>query len=84
VAGDGVTKLKPEYRPTGVEHHHSQTADMFAVDHYKETGRIQLQGEVRAILLKRKRDRKTLRQKPESRAPMRRRSSQGERAEMRL
>jgi hypothetical protein len=33
VAGDGVTKLKPEFRPIGAEHYHPLAAAMFAVDH---------------------------------------------------
>ena len=40
-------KVKPEYRSMG------------AVDHYQESGRILLHNEVRAILLKRKRERVT-------------------------
>jgi hypothetical protein len=49
-----TAKVKPEYRPMGAERYHSQAAAMFAVDHYRETGKILLHSEVRAILLKRK------------------------------
>jgi hypothetical protein len=49
-------KLKPEYRPMGAERYHTQAAAMFAVDHYRETGRILLHGEVKALLRKQKRE----------------------------
>jgi hypothetical protein len=41
---DGVAKLKPEYLPMGAQRYHSRAPAMFAVDHYKETGRILAQG----------------------------------------
>lgn len=50
-----TAKVKPEYRPMGAERYHSQAAVMFAVDHYRETGKILLHSEVKAILLKQKR-----------------------------
>jgi hypothetical protein len=50
-----MAKLKPEYRPMSVERYHSQAAAMFAVDRYRETGKILLHSEVKAILLKQKR-----------------------------
>src|ERR1039458_3323893 len=43
-------KVKPEYRPMGAERYHSQAAAMFAVTHYKETGRILLHEEVKTTL----------------------------------
>ena len=48
-------KVKPEYRPMGAERYHSQAAAMFAIEHYRETGKILLHSEVKAILLKQKR-----------------------------
>jgi hypothetical protein len=50
-----TAKVKPEYRPIGAERYHSQAAAMFAVDHYRKTGKILLSNEVKAIVLKRKR-----------------------------
>ena len=47
-------KLKPEYRPMGAEKYHSQAAAEFAVEHYRETGKILLHGEVKSILRKQK------------------------------
>jgi hypothetical protein len=47
-----TANVKPEYRPMGAERYHSQAAAMFAVNDYRETGKILLHGEVKAILLK--------------------------------
>ncbi len=69
-------KLKPEYRPMGVERYHSQTAAMFAVEHYRETGGILLHDEVKARM-KRKREGVTKERKHEAR-PLRRAADQGE------
>jgi hypothetical protein len=49
-----TARVKPEYRPMGAERYHSRAAVMFAVDHYRETDKILLHGEVKAILLKAK------------------------------
>lgn len=78
-------KVRPEYRPIGAERYHSQAATMFAVDHFKETGRILLHDEVKAILMKQTRERRTAREKQElrSRGSVRRRET-GEQVEMRL
>jgi hypothetical protein len=80
-----TAKVKPEYRPMGAERYHSQAAVMFAVAHYRETGRILLHDEVKAIVLKQKRERRTARGKQDSwpGASMRRRET-GEQQEMRV
>jgi hypothetical protein len=41
----------------GAERYHSQAAAEFAVGHYRETGKIILHGEAKAIMLKKKRER---------------------------
>ena len=56
-------QVKPEYRPMGAERYHSQAAVVFAVAQYRETGKILLHSEVKAILLKKKAARKNESQK---------------------
>jgi hypothetical protein len=79
-----TAKVKPEYRPMGAERYHSQAAAMFAVEHYRETGRILLHDEVKA-LLKQKRERKASKHKQGTRPglSMRRRET-GEQQELRV
>ena len=72
-------KVKPEYRPMGAERYHSQAAAMFAVTHYKETGRILLHGQVKHVLLKQKREPAATTQ-----SSTRRQSEVSEQGEMRL
>jgi len=81
-----TAKVKPEYRPMGAEVYHSQAAVMFAVDHYRETGRILLHSEVKAILLKRKQDRGIAREKREATpvASMRRQETAEQQEELRV
>lgn len=67
-----TAKVKPEYRPVGAERYHSQAAAEFAVEHYTSTGRILLHDEVKALLMRRKRERTKARnneQRPARRAP---------------
>jgi hypothetical protein len=78
-------KVKPEYRPMGAERYHSQAAAMFAVDHYRETGRILLHSEVQAILAKWKKEREAAKKRQERRkAPSTRRREAGEQQELRI
>ena len=72
-----IAKVKPVYRPMGAERYHCRAAAMFAVEHYRATGKILLHSEVKAIML----NRKTAKQKEE--APMRRRQTTGQQ-EMRI
>ena len=62
-----TAKVKPDYRPMGAERYHSQAAVMFAVEYYRETGRILLHNEVKAILMKRRGERVTKERKHEHR-----------------
>jgi|CZKL01.1.fsa_nt_gi hypothetical protein len=81
-----TAKVKPDYRPMGAERYHSQAAAMFAVAHYKETGRILLHEEVKTTLRKRKQNCAGAREKKKSPkvASGYRRNAAGEQGEMRL
>jgi hypothetical protein len=48
----------------GAERYHSQEVVIFAVDHSRETGKILLHGEVKAILMKQKKERTAAREEP--------------------
>ena len=67
-----TAKVKPDYRPMGAERYHSQAAAEFAVDHYRETGKILLHSEVKTVLLKRKQERATTKARKEETRPARR------------
>jgi len=50
-----AAKVRPEYRPVFREEYHSREAACYAAEHYRETGKILLHGEVKAVLKKQRR-----------------------------
>jgi hypothetical protein len=62
----------------GAKAYHDQAAALFAVDHFKETGRIMLHDEVKAILLKRKKERAVTKARKQEHRPARHASQQEE------
>jgi len=73
-----AAKVKPTYLPRGREVYHSQEAVMFAVAHYEKTGRILLHNEVRAILLRQKKERAVTKARKHEHRPARRAPQQEE------